>query len=421
MRKMDRLTGIYMGTCGWLLLAVVILLGGGCAQTEKDGGEAAQEAVEVELPAIHEVHTLADAKTLAAELNKPILVDFFADWCGPCKRFTKEKEEDADLRRALGGVVFVSIDCEKGEGVDHASTYSVHVYPSFVLINAAGETIARWAGYGKDGFIADLEQALSDLTPITGKRDRFEQNPTVSDAAALGSYHNALGEAAEAVSYYRQAQSMNQDPERDYSFSIFRNISQGMRNETFTPADLKQAADGVMEQGRNAEEVLWVAMMMHQRALGQGDTEASVFYLNSALARTEGETSESVQAQREELVAEHALYVLKDEAKAIVCKKETLSADWQQSDSELNSFAWWCFERGINLEEAEEMAQKGVDIASPGRSKAMLLDTLADICSARGNHADAISAIQQAIEQEADNQYYTNQLAKFQQRLGGDE
>jgi thiol-disulfide isomerase/thioredoxin len=403
-----------------LVFSAAMLLIAGCAQTGDDtAGTSEDQQSALSLPAIHEAHTLAEAKTLAAELSKPILVDFFAEWCGPCKRFAAAKEEDADIRTALDGVVFLTIDSEKGDGVTHAQTYEVRVYPSFVLIDATGETIARWAGYGKDGFIANLNESLQDLTPITGKQARFEANPTAADAAALGSYHDARGEAKEAVDFYRLAQKFNEDKDRDYSFAVFQNISQGMRSNLFNQDELKRAAADVMKNGKNIEEVLWVAMMMHQRALSQDDLETSSYYLDAALSRTKGNTEPTVQAQRKELLAEHALFVLKDEAKAIEYKKETLSADWLTSDSELNSFAWWCFEREINLEEAEAMARSGVEVAAAGRAKAMILDTLADICSARGNQAEAIAAVKLAIEQEPDNDYYTRQLTKFQERLAG--
>lgn len=413
--------GLRQTALSFMVLGAAGLLMAGCAQTGDDGAEtASSEQTVAALPEIHEVDTLAEAKALAAQIDKPILIDFFAEWCGPCKRFAAAKEEDAEIRAALDGVVFLTIDSEKDDGVTHAQTYEIRVYPSFVLVDATGETIARWAGYGKESFISSLNESLQDLTTIAGKQERFEANPTAADAAALGSYHDARGEAREAVNYYRQAQKLNPDPDRDYRFAVFQNISQGMRAELFSQEELKQAAADVIEQGRNLEEVLWVAMMMHQRALSQDDPESSSFYLGAALARTEGDTTPAVLAQRKELLAEHALFVLKDEARAVAYKKETLSADWQASDSELNSYAWWCFERNINLADAEAMARKGVEVAAPGRAKAMILDTLADICSARGNHADAIAAINQAMAQEPDSEYYARQLAKFQERLAGD-
>jgi hypothetical protein len=81
---------------------------------------------------------------------------------------------------------------------------------------------------------------------------------------------------------------------------------------------------------------------------------------------------------------------------------------------QLNSFAWWCFENKVNLEEAQELALKGVELAEPGKARAQILDTAAEICNALGNCGRAIELIQVAIGEDADNEYYAEQLARFE-------
>jgi tetratricopeptide (TPR) repeat protein len=124
-----------------------------------------------------------------------------------------------------------------------------------------------------------------------------------------------------------------------------------------------------------------------------------------------------VQA-RKELMADQALHVLRDPERAVALKREAMPAGWRESASDLNGFAWWCFEGRVNLPEAEECARRGVELAAAGKEKAMILDTLAEIVSARGNPQEAVSLIQQAIDQAPDDRYYPRQLERFRTAAG---
>ena len=56
-------------------------------------------------------------------------------------------------------------------------------YPTYVVINAEGSTISRWAGYDDAAsFIEALAQSVADPTTIEEKRARYEARPTPEDA-----------------------------------------------------------------------------------------------------------------------------------------------------------------------------------------------------------------------------------------------
>lgn len=73
--------------------------------------------------------------------EKPVLVDFFATWCGPCKAMRPVLES---LGEELGERIrIVQIDVDKYDGT--ALFYRIQMVPTFILFRK-GDILWRYSG-----------------------------------------------------------------------------------------------------------------------------------------------------------------------------------------------------------------------------------------------------------------------------------
>ncbi|WP_316836612.1 thioredoxin family protein [Pedobacter nutrimenti] len=75
-------------------------------------------------------------------LHKPIFVDIYTSWCGPCKVMAAQVFTRPEVGAKYNkGFVNVKIDAEKGEGIAIAKKYEVKSYPTYLFINPADESL----------------------------------------------------------------------------------------------------------------------------------------------------------------------------------------------------------------------------------------------------------------------------------------
>ncbi len=140
--------------------------------------------------------TFGEAIEAAKSEGKLVFIDFYTQWCGPCKRMAKEvfpTQQVGDYMNA--NFVSIKIDAEAGEGPALAGKFGVKAYPTFVVVAPDGNVTGTFAGYKDSGeFISKIETCRNpDLTPerVTARYEAGERSPEVVRAYAISIVDNS--------------------------------------------------------------------------------------------------------------------------------------------------------------------------------------------------------------------------------------
>lgn len=88
--------------------------------------------------------------------EKPVLVDFYADWCGPCRTLAPELKKLAGLLDGKATIIKVNVD----QNPVAAQTYQVRGVPTLMLFQK-GKIVWRQAG------VLSADQLLRIITEKT--------------------------------------------------------------------------------------------------------------------------------------------------------------------------------------------------------------------------------------------------------------
>ncbi|HKJ06246.1 MAG TPA: thioredoxin [Flavobacteriaceae bacterium] len=88
--------------------------------------------------------------------KKPVLVDFYADWCGPCKMMMPILD---DVKKELGdSVSIIKINVDKNQNL--ASTYSVRGVPTLMIFKNGKQLWRQSGAQSKEQLVSMLKSHM---------------------------------------------------------------------------------------------------------------------------------------------------------------------------------------------------------------------------------------------------------------------
>ncbi len=125
------------------------------------------------ITSIQWLSSFEEAVSLAKAENKPIMLEFYTDWCTWCKEYENVTFVDKDVIRESQNFISVKIDAENNvQSSSLIDKYNIRGYPAVLFLNASGDILQlelqeqiplalRIDGYtGPENFIIFMEEAL---------------------------------------------------------------------------------------------------------------------------------------------------------------------------------------------------------------------------------------------------------------------
>ncbi len=108
------------------------------------------------------VFNFEESKEWKFEGDKPAIIDFYADWCGPCKIVSPILEELSD--EYVGKIDIYKVDTE--EQRELAASFGIRSIPSILFIPKEGQPQMAVGANSKEWFMQAFDQILG-IPPVT--------------------------------------------------------------------------------------------------------------------------------------------------------------------------------------------------------------------------------------------------------------
>lgn len=342
--------------------------------------------------------SFAELKAKAVLEKKPIFIDAFTTWCGPCKWmsktiFTQEKVGDFYNQNFVNA----KIDMEKGEGIELATRFGVQAYPTLLFVDAEGNIQHRSVGAREgDSFIELGKQAINPELNLVGLSAKFKSNPASYDVAykymaALKDAYSQDSKDQKTVfdSYFATQEKATWIEQRNWRMLF--DFARNPQNPVFLNMKENRALFSTRYSADSVDSKL--------KEVYYDQIQSAAYQQDIPVWEETKKTIESLQLKGSDRVVALTTIPLAGENPVAICSNtfDFMNQFGTKDARELNQFAWRVYEISTDKKQllaAESWAKQATEIepADP-----MIADTYAALLFKNGKKSLAKAQAEKAI------------------------
>lgn len=294
-----------------------------------------------------------------------------------CKALDRDVLTTNMMNRFNRDALWYKINIDTPEGKALFKKYHLVGVPTTILLDSQAREVDRIIGYGKRSkWLKTLVGYMYGVDTLQDYLDRASEKPSAAVYKTVARKYLDRGAFSEAVSWAQKTRKLQPAPSGKTLADL--NLVEGEAWMHTNPAKgletLTELAKGPKSDASG--EAFQVVYAYYRKALKKSATE-------------QGKT----EAQKNLLHFYH----------------DVLPAR-QNDPSVLNNYAWFCYESGIELDQALKAAQHAEKLQPENTD---ILDTVAGLYDKLGRRDDAVKTIDRALEIKPNDTYLKKRRAEF--------